>query len=123
SIPETTYVSDITASLHNENVVYATFDNRKNGDFKPYIIMSKDMGNSWTSISGNLPENLPVHSIVQDHIDKDLLFVGTEFGVYLTKDNGKNWVKFSNGLPTISIKEIDIQRRENDLALASFGRG
>lgn len=123
SIPETTYVSDITASLHNENVVYATFDNRKNGDFKPYIIMSKDMGNSWNSITGNLPENLPVHSIVQDHLDKDLLFIGTEFGVYFTKDNGKNWVKFSNGLPTISIREIDIQRRENDLALASFGRG
>lgn len=123
SIPETTYVSDITASLHNENVVYSTFDNRKNGDFKPYIIMSKDMGNSWNSITGNLPENLPVHSIVQDHLDKDLLFIGTEFGVYFTKDNGKNWVKFSNGLPTISIREIDIQRRENDLALASFGRG
>lgn len=116
-------MSDITASLHNENVVYATFDNRKNGDFKPYIIMSKDMGNSWNSITGNLPENLPVHSIVQDHLDKDLLFIGTEFGVYFTKDNGKNWVKFSNGLPTISIREIDIQRRENDLALASFGRG
>lgn len=123
SIPETTYVSDITASLHNENVVYATFDNRKNGDFKPYIIMSKDMGNTWLSISGNLPENLPVHSIVQDHLDKDLLFIGTEFGVYFTKDNGENWVKFSNGLPTISIREIDVQRRENDLALASFGRG
>jgi len=123
SIPETTYVSDITASLHNENVVYATFDNRKNGDFKPYIIMSRDMGSSWTSITGNLPDNLPVHSIVQDHIDKDLLFIGTEFGVYFTKDNGNNWVKFSNGLPTICIKEIDVQRRENDLALASFGRG
>ena len=123
SIPETTYVSDITASLHNENEVYATFDNRKNGDFKPYIIMSKDKGSSWTSISGNLPENLPVHSIVQDHFDKDLLFIGTEFGVYFTKDNGKNWVKFSNGLPTISIREIDVQRRENDLAIASFGRG
>lgn len=123
SIPETTYVSDITASLHNENEVYATFDNRKNGDFKPYIIMSKDKGKSWTSITGNLPDNLPVFSIVQDQIDKDLLFIGTEFGVYFTKDEGKNWIKFSNGLPTISIKEIDIQRRENDLALASFGRG
>lgn len=123
SIPETTYVSDITASLHNENVVFATFDNRKNGDFKPYIIMSKDKGKSWTSITGNLPDNLPVFSIVQDQVDKDLLFIGTEFGVYFTKDEGKHWIKFSNGLPTISIKEIDIQRRENDLALASFGRG
>jgi len=123
SVPETTYVSDITASLHNENVVYATFDNRKNGDFKPYILISNNMGSGWTNISNNLPDNLPVHSIVEDHIDKDLLFIGTEFGVYFTKDRGKNWIKLSNGLPTISIREIEIQRRENDLALASFGRG
>jgi photosystem II stability/assembly factor-like uncharacterized protein len=123
SVPETTYVSDITASLHNENVVYATFDNRKNGDFKPYVLISNNMGSSWSSISSNLPDNLPVHSIVEDHIDQNLLFIGTEFGVYFTKDKGKNWVKLSNGLPTTSIREIEIQRRENDLALASFGRG
>lgn len=123
SVPETTYVSDITASLHNENVVYATFDNRKNGDFKPYVLISNDMGSNWTSITGNLPDNLPVHSIVEDHKDQNLLFIGTEFGVYFTKDRGKNWIKLSNGLPTISIREIEIQRRENDLALASFGRG
>lgn len=123
SIPEITYVSDIAASLHNENVVYATFDNRKNGDFKPYVIVSNDKGKSWSSISSNLPDNLPVHSIIQDHLDKDLLFIGTEFGVYFTKDAGKNWVKFSNGLPTISVRELDIQRRENDLAIATFGRG
>lgn len=123
SVPETTYVSDITASLHNENVVYATFDNRKNGDFKPYVLISNNMGSGWINISSNLPDNLPVHSIVEDHVDKDLLFIGTEFGVYFTKDRGINWIKLSNGLPTISIREIEIQRRENDLALASFGRG
>jgi photosystem II stability/assembly factor-like uncharacterized protein len=123
SIPETTYVSNIKASLFSENVVFATFDNHKNGDFHPYIIMSKDKGNTWTSITGNLPDNLPVYSIIQDKLDKDLLFIGTEFGVYFTKDQGKNWIKFSNGLPTICVKEVDIQRRENDLAIATFGRG
>jgi len=123
SVPETTYVSDIEADLFDENIVYATFDNRKRGDFKPYVLMSNDKGKTWVNIANGLPENLPVHSIKQDHVKKDLLFIGTEFGVYYTYNAGKNWVKLSAGLPTICIKEIDIQRRENDLALASFGRG
>lgn len=123
SVPETTYVSDVKASLFSENVVFASFDNHKNGDFKPYIIMSKDKGQSWTSISGDLPDNLPVYSIAQDNIDKDLIFIGTEFGVYFTKDQGKHWIKFSNGLPTICVREIVTQQRENDLAIATFGRG
>lgn len=123
SVPETTYVSDIEADLFDENTVYATFDNRKRGDFKPYILKSTDKGKSWTSIANGLPENLPVHSIKQDHIKKDLLFIGTEFGVYYTYNGGNNWIKLSAGLPTICIKEIEIQRRESDLALASFGKG
>lgn len=123
AVPETTYVSDIEADLYDENIVYATFDNRKRGDFKPYIMKSNDKGKTWVSIVNGLPENLPVHSIKQDHVKSDLLFIGTEFGVYYTYNGGKNWVKLSAGLPTICIKEIEIQRRENDLALASFGRG
>ena len=123
SVPETTYVSDIESDLFDENTVYATFDNTKRGDFKPYILMSKDKGKTWQNIANGLPDNLPVHSIKQDHIKADLLFIGTEFGVYYTYNSGKNWVKLTAGLPTISIKEVEIQRRENDLALASFGRG
>lgn len=123
AVPETTYVSDLEADLFDENIVYATFDNTKRGDFKPYILMSKDKGKTWQSIANGLPDNLPVHSIKQDHIKSDLLFIGTEFGVYYSYNGGKNWVKLTAGLPTISIKEIEIQRRENDLALASFGRG
>jgi photosystem II stability/assembly factor-like uncharacterized protein len=122
-IPKNTYVSDLQADLFAENTVYATFDNRKRADFTPYIIKSNDMGKTWKSISGDLPENLPVHSIVQDHVNANLLFIGTEFGVYFTNDGGAKWVKLSSGLPTICIKDIEIQRRENDLALASFGRG
>lgn len=126
-VPETTYVSDIQADLFDANTLYATFDNRKSGDFKPYILKSTDKGQSWVNIAKGLPksvqENLPVHSIMQDHVDKNLLFIGTEFGVYFTNDGGDKWLKLSAGLPTICVKEIDIQRRENDLALGTFGRG
>lgn len=122
-VPDMTYVSCLWASQHDENVVYASFDNRKRSDFKPYILKSTDKGASWTSLASSLPDNCPVFSIEEDHVNKNLLFIGTEFGVYFTIDGGKNWVKMKNGLPTIPVKDMDIQKRENDLILATFGRG
>lgn len=122
-VPERTYVNDLKASLHEEKVVYAAFNNHKNGDFKPYVYKSTNNGKNWTSITGNLPERGSVYSIAEDHLNPDLLFVGTEFGVFFTVDGGKHWHQLKGGLPTIAIRDIDIQRRENDLVLASFGRG
>ncbi len=122
-VPEYTYVSDLCADKFNENVVYASFDNLKRDDFKPYIYKSSDKGKTWGSISGNLPENGTIHTIVQDHVRPELLFVGTEFGVFFTIDSGKNWVQLKAGLPTIAVKDIAIQKDENDLAIATFGRG
>ncbi|MDW8302863.1 MAG: glycosyl hydrolase, partial [Bacteroidia bacterium] len=122
-IPKNTYVSAILASQHDENVVYAAFDNHKNGDFKPYLLKSTDKGKTWTSIVGNLPERGSVYCIAEDHINKDLLFVGTEFGVFVTLNGGKQWIQMKNGLPTIAVRDIAIQKRENDLVLATFGRG
>ncbi|MGQ1908421.1 WD40/YVTN/BNR-like repeat-containing protein [Marinifilum sp. RC60d5] len=122
-VPQYTYVSDLLPSKHNENVVYASFDNRKRDDFKPYILKSTDKGKSWVNIAGNLPKNGTVHTIEQDHINPDLLFVGTEFGVFFTKDDGENWVQLKAGIPTIAIRDLTIQERENDLVAASFGRG
>ncbi len=122
-VPEYTYVSDIWADRFDENVVYATFDNLKRDDFKPYIFRSNDKGKTWESISGNLPENGTVHTIIQDYIRPDLLFAGTEFGVFFTIDNGKNWVQLKSGIPTIPVRDIAMQERESDLALATFGRG
>ncbi len=122
-IPEYTYVSDLCADLFDENVVYASFDNLKMDDFKPYILKSTDKGKTWVSISGNLPENGTVHTIKQDHVNPNLLFVGTEFGVFFTIDDGKNWVQLKAGIPPIAVKDITIQERENDLVLATFGRG
>lgn len=122
-VPETTYVSDVFASQFNENVIYATFNNHKNADFKPYVCVSKDKGKTWNSISSNLPENCPVWSIYEDFINPDLLFLGTEFGVYTSIDGGKEWIQLKGGLPTIPVRDIEIQQRESDLVLATFGRG
>jgi len=122
-IPENTYVSDILCSKYDENVVFVSFDNRKRDDFKPYILKSEDKGQTWTSISGNLPENGTILTIEQDHVNPDLLFVGTEFGVFFNIDGGNIWTQLKSGIPTISVKDIAIQERENDLVLATFGRG
>lgn len=123
TVPETTYVSDVYPSRHSENVVYATFNNHKNNDFKPYVLKSTDKGRTWTSIAGNLPTNGPVWTIEEDTKNPNILFVGTEFGVFVTIDAGTNWYQLKNGIPTISVRDLDIQERENDLVVGTFGRG
>jgi len=122
-VPEMTYVSSLYASLHEPNTVYAAFDNHKRSDFKPYILKSNDKGNSWQSISGDLKDPFVVYSIIQDHINPELLFAGTEYGVYFSINEGKKWLQLKGGLPTIAVRDVDIQRRENDLVLGTFGRG
>lgn len=122
-VPDVTYVSDLWASHHDENVVYATFDNHKNADFKPYVLRSADKGKSWTSISSNLPANGAVYTVVDDPVQPNLLFCGTEFGLYFSVDQGKKWTRLKGDLPTIAVRDLDIQKRENDLAVATFGRG
>ncbi len=122
-IPKLAYVSDIEASLFDENTVYATFDNHKNGDFKPYVLVSRNRGNSWKRIDKTLPERGSVHAIIQDHVNPELLFVGTEFGVYFTQNEGETWQVLKGGLPTIAVRDLDIQREHNDLVLGTFGRG
>jgi photosystem II stability/assembly factor-like uncharacterized protein len=122
-VPETTYVSRLAASNHDPATVYAAFDNHKNEDFKPYLLKSTDMGKTWTSIAGDLPENGPVLALAEDPVNPNLLFAGTEFGAFFTIDGGKKWVQFKGGLPTIAVRDMVIQARENDLVLATFGRG
>jgi photosystem II stability/assembly factor-like uncharacterized protein len=122
-IPANTYVTDILASKFDANVVYATFDNTKRDDFKPYILMSPDKGKTWKSIVTGLPENGAVNTIEQDFINSDLLFTGTEFGFFFSINGGESWTRLKSGMPDISIEDMAIQERENDLILASFGRG
>lgn len=122
-VPEMTYVNMLVASQHDENVVYAVFNNHKKGDFKPYVLKSTNKGKSWSNISSDLPERGSTYSIAEDHVDPNLLFVGTEFGVFYSNSGGSSWIQLKGGLPTIAVRDIAIQRRENDLVLGTFGRG
>jgi photosystem II stability/assembly factor-like uncharacterized protein len=123
NVPETTYVADIFASRHDANVVYAVFNNHKNADFKPYVAKSTDKGKTWVSISSNIPDNEPAWTIEEDTENPNLLFVGTEFSLYFTIDGGKNWIEHKPGMPTIAVRDLDIQERESDLVVGTFGRG
>jgi photosystem II stability/assembly factor-like uncharacterized protein len=122
-VPERTYVADLFASQHDSNTVYAVFNDYKKGDFKPYFLKSADRGRTWTSISSNLPDRHIGWCIVEDHVKPDLLFAGTEFGLFFTLDGGKKWIQFKGGLPVIPFRDLEIQKRENDLVCATFGRG
>ncbi|MBO6516234.1 MAG: glycosyl hydrolase [Bacteroidia bacterium] len=122
-VPEMTYVNMIWASQHDVNVVYAAFNNHKRGDFKPYLMKSLDKGKTWTALQNDLPERGTVYSIAEDHVDATLLFAGTEFGCYASVNGGQNWIELSAGLPTICVRDMAIQKRENDLVLGTFGRG
>ncbi|NOZ35792.1 MAG: glycosyl hydrolase [Chlorobi bacterium] len=122
-VPEMTYVSCIFASQHNENIVYAAFDGRKDNNLKPYILKSQDKGKTWYEIVTNLPEKGTVYSLTEDPIEKQLLFAGTEFGLYYSNNGGGKWIKLSSGLPTIAVRDMKIQKREDDLVIATFGRG
>ena len=122
-IPATAFVNDIRADLHDVNTVYAALDNHKYGDFTPISSKVPTVEKSWSTISSDLPERHLVWRIVQDHVAPNLLFAATEFGVYFTIDGGNEWIEFNAGLPTISVRDITIQRRENDLIAATFGRG
>ena len=122
-VAEYAYVTDVHASPRDVNTVFATFNNYQRGDFKPYVMKSTDRGRSWTSIAGNLPQRSGAWSIVQDHLNGNLLFAGMEFGVWMTVDGGTNWVQLKGGIPTTQARDLHIQRREGDLIVGTFGRG
>lgn len=122
-VPEYTYVSDVLADRFDANVMYVTFNNTKRDDFKPYVLKSTDKGKTWSSISSNLPQNGPAHTIEQDPVNRNLLFLGTEFSFFVSFDGGATWTEHKKGLPTIPVRDIAIQERENDLVIATFGRG
>ncbi len=122
-VPDTAFVNDVKADLFDADTVYIALDNHKYGDFKPYLLKSTNRGRRWTSIAGDLPERHLVWRLVQDHIDPELMFAGTEFGVFFTLDGGGKWIELTGNAPTISYRDLAIQRRENDLVGATFGRG
>lgn len=121
--PTQSYINSVYCSQHDENTIYAAVNHHKYGDFKPYLFKSTNKGVSWNKISNNLPERGSVYAIEEDHENANLIFCGTEFGVFFSPNGGSHWLQMKNGLPTIAVRDIAIQRDENDLVLGTFGRG
>lgn len=121
-LPAAAFVNDVETSLHDAATLYVVADNHKNGDFAPYLFESRDLGRTWRSMAGDLPKNTIVWAIQQDHVRPELFFVGTEFGIYMSPNAGKNWHKLGS-LPTIPFRDLKLHRRDDDLVGASFGRG
>ncbi|MEO0874429.1 MAG: glycosyl hydrolase, partial [Bacteroidota bacterium] len=122
-VPARSFINDVEASQHNANTVFAVADAHKFGDYSPYLFMSSDRGRSWQSIAGDLPEGTIVWVIKQDHEDENLLFIGTEYGLYFSYNKGGNWIKLKNGAPTIAFRDIELHQRDDDIVGATFGRG
>jgi photosystem II stability/assembly factor-like uncharacterized protein len=122
-VPDLTYVSRLEASQHDANVVYAAFDNHKTGDFKPYVLKSGDRGKTWTSIAGDLPVRGSSYALVEDRVDPNLLFAGTEYGLFASQNGGTSWIPLKGSFPTVAVRDLWFQKRHDDLVLATFGRG
>lgn len=122
-VPEFTYVSHLQASAHDANTVYAAFDNHKTGDFKPYIYKSTDRGRTWTAITNDLPPRGTTYVVVEDHVDRNLLFAGTEYGLFVSQNGGGKWIQLKGGFPTIAVRDLWVQKRRDDLVVGTFGRG
>ena len=121
-LPASTWVSTIEASHFDPAAAYATFDGHALGDMKTYVYKTADYGKTWTSLS--TPElSGYAHVVREDLVNKNLLFVGTEFGLFLSIDGGAHWAQFKGNLPNVAVRDVSIQPRESDLLVATHGRG
>lgn len=122
NLPPNTWVSTIEASHYDLGVAYATFDNHATGDMKTYVYKTTDYGQTWTSLSTPDLKGY-AHVVREDLANANLLFVGTEFGLFLTIDAGKHWAQFTGKLPNVAVRDVVIHPRESDLLIATHGRG
>jgi len=116
------WVSRVSASHHDQGKAYISFTGRGRDDFRPYVYVTNDYGETWTSIAGNLPDE-PINVIREDRKNPNLLFVGNDKGVYVTIDAGRNWTSMKNNMPTQPVHDLVIHPRENDLVVGTYGRG
>jgi len=123
-VPDTTYVSRIEFSPHDANRFYVTFDNHRVGDHTPYVFITRNGGQSFTSISNNLPTDGPdfVHVIREDPVNPNLLYVGTDVGLYYSLNQGGSWTRWTNGFPTVPVHDLRVHPRDKELIVATHGR-
>ena len=121
-LPKGTWVYHIEASVHGEGTAYAVFDGHTKGDMKPYAYKTTDFGKTWTNI---ISDDVPVfaRSIQEDFENEDLLFLGTEMGLYVTLDGGKSWSRYDKNVPPVAIHHLEMHPKTNDIVLGTHGRG
>lgn len=122
SVPDNTWVYHIEASVHGEGTAYAVLEGHTTGDMNPYAFKTTDYGKTWTSITTDQIYGF-ARNIQEDYENEDLLFLGTEFGLYITVDGGKNWNQFTNNMPPVAVHFIDLQKQTNDIVMGTHGRG
>jgi hypothetical protein len=120
-VPKETHVSRVEASPFEAGDAYVTFDGHRTDDHKPYVFHVTDFGETWHSISSNLPEG-NVNVITADNRNKNLLFLGTEYAIYASMDAGKSWKRLMQGMPTVRIDDLIIHPRDRDLIAGTHGR-
>jgi len=121
-LPKNTWVYHIEASVHDKATAYAVFEGHTSGDMKPYAYKTSDFGKTWTSIITDDVKGF-ARNIQEDYVNPDLLFLGTEFGLFITLDGGNSWTKFTNNMPSVAVHFIDMQEKTNDLVMGTHGRG
>jgi photosystem II stability/assembly factor-like uncharacterized protein len=117
-----THISRIEPSHFDPGTAYVAVDNHRNDDWKPYLFKTTDYGKTWSSVAGNLPGKGNINALREDYDNPDLLFAGTEFGLFVSLDGGKEWKKFMTGLPSVRVDDILIHPRDRDLIIATHGR-
>ncbi len=122
-LPKSSWFQGIEASHHAENTVYVAIDNHRSNDMTNYVYKSSDGGRTFASIAGDLPASRVVRTVREDRRNPNVLFLGTEFGIFYTWNGGTNWVELKNNLPTLAFNDLVIHPRDNDLVLGSHGRG
>ena len=122
-VPNNTWVYHIEASTQNENIAYAVFDGHTSGDMKAYAYKTSDLGKTWKNIIPNNDVTGFVRNIQVDYVNEDLLFLGTELGVYITINGGDNWSRFAKNVPPVAVHYIELQEKTNDLVMGTHGRG
>ena len=121
NLPKELWVSNVYASNHDEKVVYLSLDGYRWDNFSPYLFQSKNYGNTWESISSNLPDS-PINVVIEDNVNEDILYVGNDHGVYISLDQGKTWEPFNKGLTSAAVHDLVIQKEKQHLLVGTHGR-